>query len=59
MDEHRRAAHSRDEHRRLMRLSRHIAPFLAIVKDDAGGRVSATKNGRSNGDGEVSPLPGS
>lgn len=36
---------SRDEHRRLMRLSRHIAPFLAIVKDDAGGRVSATKNG--------------
>jgi hypothetical protein len=36
---------SRDDHRRLMGLSRYIAPFLAIVKDDAGGRVSATSNG--------------
>ena len=35
----------RAEHQRLMGLARHIAPFLAIVKDDGGGRVSSTKNG--------------
>jgi choline dehydrogenase-like flavoprotein len=36
---------SRNEHERLMRLGRYIAPFLAIVKDDGGGTVTGTKNG--------------
>ena len=36
---------SRDEHQRLMRLAPYIAPFLAIVKDDGGGRISETRSG--------------
>ena len=36
---------SRDEHQRLMRLAPRIAPFLAIAKDDGGGRISETRNG--------------
>jgi len=36
---------SRAEHQRIMRLAPYIAPFLAIVKDDEGGRVSETRNG--------------
>ncbi len=36
---------SRAEHQRLMRLAPYIAPFLAIVKDDGGGRISETRNG--------------
>ena len=36
---------SRAEHERLMKLGRYIAPFLAIVKDDAGGTVSASRAG--------------
>jgi len=36
---------SRTEHQRLMRLAPYIAPFLAIVKDDGGGRISETRNG--------------
>lgn len=36
---------SRDEHQRLMKLAPHIAPFLAIAKDDGGGRISETRNG--------------
>jgi choline dehydrogenase-like flavoprotein len=36
---------SRDEHQRLMKLAPKIAPFLAIVKDDGGGRISETRNG--------------
>ena len=35
----------RDEHQRLMRCAPHIAPFLAIVKDDGGGRISETRSG--------------
>ena len=36
---------SRDEHQRLMKLAPKIAPFLAIAKDDGGGRISETRNG--------------
>ncbi|MGA1431104.1 MAG: GMC family oxidoreductase N-terminal domain-containing protein, partial [Candidatus Limnocylindrus sp.] len=36
---------SRAEHQRIMGLAPHIAPFLAIVKDDGGGSVSETRNG--------------
>ena len=36
---------SRDEHQRLMKLAPYIAPFLAIVKDDGGGRISETRSG--------------
>ena len=36
---------SRAEHERLMKLGRFIAPFLAIVKDDAGGTVTASRAG--------------
>ena len=36
---------SRDEHQRLMKLAPYIAPFLAIAKDDGGGRVSETRSG--------------
>jgi len=36
---------SRAEHARLMKLGRYIAPFLAIVKDDAGGTVRASRAG--------------
>jgi len=35
----------RDEHQRLMKLAPKIAPFLAIAKDDGGGRISETRNG--------------
>jgi len=36
---------SRGEHERLMKLGRYIAPFLAIVKDDGGGTVTASRAG--------------
>ena len=36
---------SRDEHQRLMSLAPYISPFLAIAKDDGGGKVSETRNG--------------
>ena len=36
---------SRAEHQRIMGLAPYIAPFLAIAKDDGGGRVSETRNG--------------
>jgi choline dehydrogenase-like flavoprotein len=36
---------SRDEHQRLMKLAPKIAPFLAIAKDDGGGRISETRSG--------------
>lgn len=36
---------SRAEHERLMKLGRYIAPFLAIVKDDAGGTVTTSRAG--------------
>jgi hypothetical protein len=36
---------SRDEHQRLMKLAPYIAPFLAIAKDDGGGRISETRSG--------------
>jgi choline dehydrogenase-like flavoprotein len=36
---------SRDEHQRLMKLAPHIAPFLAIAKDDGGGYISETRHG--------------
>ncbi|MEY2731809.1 MAG: hypothetical protein RLZZ588_534 [Chloroflexota bacterium] len=36
---------SRAEHQRIMGLAPHIAPFLAIAKDDGGGSVSETRNG--------------
>jgi len=36
---------SRAEHQRLMKLAPHIAPFLAIAKDDGGGQISETRNG--------------
>ena len=36
---------SRDEHQRLMKLAPHIAPFLAIAKDDGGGHISETRHG--------------
>ena len=36
---------SRDEHQRLMKLAPYIAPFLAIAKDDSGGRISETRSG--------------
>jgi choline dehydrogenase-like flavoprotein len=36
---------SRPEHERLMKLARNITPFLAIVKDDAGGTVTASRAG--------------
>ena len=36
---------SRSEHKRLMKLAPRIAPFLAIAKDDGGGRISETRNG--------------
>jgi hypothetical protein len=36
---------SRAEHLRLMKLAPRIAPFLAIVKDDGGGRVTGTRSG--------------
>jgi len=36
---------SRAEHERLMELGRFIAPFLAIVKDDGGGTVTASRAG--------------
>ena len=36
---------SRAEHDRLMKLGRYIAPFLAIVKDDGGGTVTASRAG--------------
>ena len=36
---------SRGEHQRLMKLAPYIAPFLAIAKDDGGGRISETRNG--------------
>jgi choline dehydrogenase-like flavoprotein len=36
---------SRAEHARLMRLARYIAPFLAIVRDDASGSVTASRAG--------------
>ena len=36
---------SRAEHQRLMKLAPYIAPFLAIVKDDGGGRISETRSG--------------
>jgi choline dehydrogenase-like flavoprotein len=36
---------SRNEHQRLMKLAPYIAPFLAIAKDDGGGKISETRNG--------------
>jgi choline dehydrogenase-like flavoprotein len=39
---------SRDEHQRLMKLAPYIAPFLAIAKDDGGGRISETRSGFAN-----------
>ena len=36
---------SRDEHQRLMSLAPYISPFLAIAKDDGGGKVSETRSG--------------
>jgi len=36
---------SRSEHQRLMKLAPHIAPLVAIARDDGGGRVSETRNG--------------
>ncbi len=36
---------SRDKHQRLMKLAPYIAPFLAIAKDDGGGRISETRSG--------------
>jgi choline dehydrogenase-like flavoprotein len=36
---------SRADHERLMKLGRYMAPFLAIVKDDGGGTVTASRAG--------------
>jgi choline dehydrogenase-like flavoprotein len=36
---------ARAEHERLMKLGRYMAPFLAIVKDDGGGTVTASRAG--------------
>ena len=36
---------SRNEHQRLMKLAPYIAPFLAIAKDDGGGKISETRHG--------------
>lgn len=46
---------SRGEHERLMKLGRHIAPFLAIVKDDAGGTVSTSRAGFAQIDYRTTP----
>ncbi len=46
---------SRGEHQRLMKLAPYIAPFLAIAKDDGGGRISETRNGFAKIDYRTTP----